>query len=62
MQIMSILTSVCGNMEQKWGKKKEDKAQNAYKQLMATRSASAHRVFCKTALTLATPCSWLCCT
>lgn len=43
-------------------KKKEDKAQNAYKQLTVTRVASANKVFCRIALTLPIPCSWLCCT
>lgn len=50
----------------KWGTKvektKEDKAQNAYQQLMATGLPSANRVFCRRALTLPTPCSWMCCT
>lgn len=41
-------------------KKKEDKAQNAYKQLMVTRLASANRVFCRIALALPISCSWLC--
>lgn len=41
---------------------KEDKAQNAYKQLMVTGLPSANRLFCRRALTLPIPCSWLCCT
>lgn len=59
---MPILTLVSGNREQKWKKPKEDKAQNAYKQLTVTRSASANRVFCRIALALPIPCSWLGCT
>lgn len=53
MQTMSLLTSVCGNREQK--SKKEDKAQNAYKHLIVVVLANTNRVSCRTAFAVLVP-------
>lgn len=50
---MSLLASVCGNREQK--SKKEDKAQNAYKELIVMVLANTNRLSCRTAFAVLVP-------